>query len=104
MNRFFIDSIAGPIIFSCVRWGEALQAYIKASIIVATRVESGMSLIVQGYAKNLSHFVVCSLTQLLVDPHYRTVLGFVSLIEKDWFALCYPFSGTPLNLSTFPLR
>ncbi|XP_059062230.1 myotubularin-related protein 10-B [Achroia grisella] len=35
--------------------------------------------------------VVSSLTQLLVDPHYRTISGFQSLIQKEWIALGHPF-------------
>ncbi|XP_060804648.1 myotubularin-related protein 10-A isoform X1 [Amyelois transitella] len=35
--------------------------------------------------------VVSSLTQLLVDPYFRTISGFQSLIQKEWVALGHPF-------------
>ncbi|CAB3244929.1 unnamed protein product [Arctia plantaginis] len=35
--------------------------------------------------------VVSCLTQLLVDPHFRTISGFQSLIQKEWVALGHPF-------------
>ncbi|XP_045501274.1 myotubularin-related protein 10-B isoform X1 [Colias croceus] len=35
--------------------------------------------------------VVSSLTQLLLDPHYRSISGFQSLIQKEWLALGHPF-------------
>ncbi|CAG9791071.1 unnamed protein product [Diatraea saccharalis] len=35
--------------------------------------------------------VVSSLTQLMLDPHFRTISGFQSLIQKEWVALGHPF-------------
>lgn len=36
--------------------------------------------------------VISSLTQILLDPYFRTRCGFESLIQKDWVALGHPFS------------
>ncbi|XP_014262170.1 myotubularin-related protein 10-B isoform X3 [Cimex lectularius] len=36
--------------------------------------------------------VIASLTQLLLDPHYRTIYGFQSLIQKEWVIMGHPFS------------
>lgn len=35
--------------------------------------------------------IVSSLTQILLDPYFRTINGFQSLIQKDWVALGHPF-------------
>lgn len=35
--------------------------------------------------------VVSSLTQLILDPHWRTINGFQSLIQKEWVALGHQF-------------
>lgn len=37
--------------------------------------------------------VVSSLTQLLLDPHWRTTNGFQSLIQKEWVSLGHPFAN-----------
>lgn len=36
--------------------------------------------------------VISSLTQILLDPYFRTTCGFESLIQKDWVSLGHPFS------------
>lgn len=35
--------------------------------------------------------IVSSLTQLILDPHARTISGFQSLVQKEWIALGHPF-------------
>ncbi|CAH1798079.1 unnamed protein product [Owenia fusiformis] len=35
--------------------------------------------------------IITSLVQLMLDPHYRTISGFQSLIQKEWIAMGHPF-------------
>lgn len=42
--------------------------------------------------------VVSSLTQLLLDPHCRTLPGFQSLVQKEWLALGHPFCDRRVTL------
>jgi len=34
---------------------------------------------------------ICSLVQVMLDPHYRTVEGLAALVEKDWCSFGYKF-------------
>lgn len=37
---------------------------------------------------------ICSLAQVLLDPHFRTIEGLAALVEKDWCAFGHKFHGT----------
>lgn len=36
--------------------------------------------------------VISCLTQLMLDPHWRTMRGFQTLIQKEWIVFSHPFS------------
>ncbi|XP_053509674.1 myotubularin-related protein 12 isoform X1 [Ictalurus furcatus] len=35
--------------------------------------------------------VISSLVQIMLDPHYRTLIGFQGLVQKEWVAGCHAF-------------
>lgn len=44
---------------------------------------------------------VCALAQLLMDSYYRTLEGFVVLIEKEWLSVRKTFEKKNLHLIFF---
>lgn len=40
-----------------------------------------------------------SLSQLMLDPYFRTMDGFFVLIEKDWLAFGYTTNNTPATMT-----
>ncbi len=46
---------------------------------------------------------ICALTQLLLDPYFRTIEGFAVLIEKDWCGFGHKFQGREGFVDMHPL-
>ncbi|KAH8395962.1 hypothetical protein KR222_000348 [Zaprionus bogoriensis] len=57
----------------------------------AATLRSGITCVLQESNGRDLCCVVSSLTQLLLDPHFRSIEGFQSLVQKDWIALEHPF-------------
>ncbi|EDW62822.1 myotubularin-related protein 10-B [Drosophila virilis] len=65
----------------CLRHASEAAATLRASITCVLQESNGRDLCC----------VISSLTQLLLDPHFRTIDGFQSLVQKEWVALEHPF-------------
>lgn len=48
--------------------------------------------------------VVSSLAQLIMDPHFRTINGFQSLVQKEWITLGHPFTKRFGRISEFEAK
>ncbi|KAG5850360.1 myotubularin-related protein 6 isoform X2 [Anguilla rostrata] len=73
-------------------WLRHIKAIVDAAIFLAKAVTvDGASVLVHcsdGWDRTAQ---VCSLGALLMDPYYRTIKGFMVLIEKDWISFGHKF-------------
>ncbi|XP_015666239.1 myotubularin-related protein 8 [Protobothrops mucrosquamatus] len=74
-------------------WLRHIKAVMDAGVFLAKAVRAeGASVVVHcsdGWDRTAQ---VCSLACLLLDPFYRTLKGFMVLIEKEWIAMGHKFS------------
>ncbi|XP_075691869.1 phosphatidylinositol-3,5-bisphosphate 3-phosphatase MTMR8 isoform X3 [Rhinoderma darwinii] len=74
-------------------WLRHIKAVMDASVFLAKAVrEDNTSVLVHcsdGWDRTAQ---VCSLASILLDPFYRTIKGFMVLIEKEWISLGHKFS------------
>lgn len=69
----------------------------------AEQLRAGTTVVLQECDGRDTSAIVSSVAQLLLDPTYRTLSGFASLVQKDWVALGHPFSdrlGHVVNAET----
>uniref|UniRef100_A0AAY4DSG6 Myotubularin phosphatase domain-containing protein n=1 Tax=Denticeps clupeoides TaxID=299321 RepID=A0AAY4DSG6_9TELE len=74
-------------------WLRHVKAIVDAAIFLTRAVTvEGASVLVHcsdGWDRTAQ---VCSLGSLLMDPYYRTIKGFMVLIEKDWISFGHKFA------------
>ncbi|KAA0190453.1 Myotubularin protein 6 [Fasciolopsis buskii] len=73
-------------------WFRHLRVILEAAFFVANRLNEGNSVLVHcsdGWDRTAQ---VCSLAQIVLDPYYRTFVGFEALIKKEWIYFGHKFS------------
>ncbi len=73
------------------RWLFHIQEIMGAAMRIVDHIERGRSVLLQEADVPDRAPQLSSLAQLLMDPYYRTVVGFEILIEKEWIAQGHPF-------------
>uniref|UniRef100_A0A8C3YPW2 Myotubularin-related protein 10 n=1 Tax=Catagonus wagneri TaxID=51154 RepID=A0A8C3YPW2_9CETA len=74
------------------RWLECVRAFLKHSAELVYMLESKrLSVVLQEEEGRDLSCIVASLIQVMLDPYFRTITGFQSLIQKEWVMAGYPF-------------
>ena len=74
------------------KWLDQLQMLLSIANQVVERIEESASVIValeEGWDITAQ---VTSLSELLMDPYYRTIEGFSALIEREWLSMGHRFT------------
>uniref|UniRef100_A0A673BIF0 Myotubularin-related protein 7-like n=1 Tax=Sphaeramia orbicularis TaxID=375764 RepID=A0A673BIF0_9TELE len=84
-------------------WLKHIKAILDAGVFIARAVaDEGVSVLVHcsdGWDRTAQ---ACSVASILLDPHYRTIQGFMVLIEKDWVSFGHKFSHRYAHLDGDP--
>ena len=84
-NKKFFSSFEGT------NWPNFIYGIIQASINVALSVKNGHSVLIHcsdGWDRASQ---VTAFSQLLIDPYFRTIKGYMTLIEKDFLSFGHQF-------------
>lgn len=76
------------------KWLSHVATCLSKAVEAATRICSENCTVVlqEGNGQDLN-CVVSSLTQIILDPFFRTKYGFQSLVQKEWVVLGHPFAN-----------
>ncbi|XP_067871762.1 myotubularin-related protein 10 isoform X2 [Heterodontus francisci] len=74
------------------RWLEYVRLFLKHSAeLTQWMYGKNISVIIQEEEGRDLSCVIASVVQVMLDPHFRTMLGFQSLIQKEWVVAGYRF-------------
>ncbi|XP_053573532.1 myotubularin-related protein 10 [Bombina bombina] len=74
------------------RWLEFVRVFLKKAAELAYVLDfKRRSVVLQEEEGRDLSCLVASLVQLMLDPYFRTLVGFQSLIQKEWVMAGYPF-------------
>lgn len=72
-------------------WMEHIKTILNAAVVIASCMDKGCSVLIHcsdGWDRTSQ---LTSLSQLLLDPYYRSLRGFAVLVEKEWMAFGHRF-------------
>ncbi|XP_030377965.1 myotubularin-related protein 10-B [Scaptodrosophila lebanonensis] len=101
-EKFMLQDDKYLALLDKTNWLLYVSYCLKYANTAASTLRSGTTCVLQESNGRDLCCVISSLTQLLLDPHFRTIDGFQSLVQKEWVALEHPFQrrlahvyGTP---------
>lgn len=90
-QQFLVEDTKFLTLFEKSNWLFYVSLCLRYACEAAGMLRKGTTCVLQDTNGRDLCCVVSSLTQIILDPWYRTIDGFQSLIQKDWVALEHPF-------------
>ncbi|XP_025263877.1 myotubularin-related protein 10-B isoform X2 [Camponotus floridanus] len=90
IRQFWIQDNNFYSLLENTKWLKYISYCLEKAVEVCEHLNLGISVILQGAGRDLC-CIISSLAQLLLDPHFRTITGFQSLLQKEWIAGGHPF-------------
>lgn len=85
-NKKYLSNIENSL------WYDYINLLIKSSIDITRSIKDDCTVLVHcsdGWDRTTQ---LCATSQLILDPYYRTLEGFIVLIEKDWLSFGHQFA------------
>lgn len=89
-----------PELLQKSQWLKHIQLIMDGAIVISEHVHYNFSHVLvhcsDGWDRTTQ---LVSLAQILLDPYFRTIDGFITLVEKDWLSFGYRFAERSGHLS-----
>ncbi|XP_017791187.1 PREDICTED: myotubularin-related protein 10-B [Habropoda laboriosa] len=86
------------------KWLKYVSYCLSKTVETCNHLHSGFSVILQEGAGTDLCCIISSLVQLLLDPYFRTLNGFQSLLQKEWVAGGHPFCDRLGHIAKRPME
>ncbi|GCB65048.1 hypothetical protein scyTo_0013413 [Scyliorhinus torazame] len=89
--EFWESDVKWLSVLENANWLEIIRQCLKKALDIVECLEHSTSVVL--VEENCSDLccLIASLVQVIIDPHFRTISGFQSLIQKEWVMGCHCF-------------
>ncbi|XP_076181009.1 myotubularin-related protein 10-B isoform X2 [Ptiloglossa arizonensis] len=90
IRQFWLQDNSFYSLVENTKWLKCVSYCLQKAVEACEHLHLGVSVILQGAGTDIC-CIISSLVQLLLDPYFRTINGFQSLLQKEWIAGGHPF-------------
>lgn len=75
------------------KWGKITMRILRSACFVANQMSNALNNVLVHCSNGWDRTAqICSLSQLMIDPNFRTLKGFIELIQKEWIDMGHRFT------------